>query len=126
MIVERAEREMELEKALREIDATWASITLQFTVHEASGCPLISPTSNVFEALDNDQIRVQNALASKYVRFFEDKFVYWRTTLTTVDSVLNLWIDVQRTWLHLETIFKGSADIRSQLPNVCNFQHCIT
>ena len=33
-----------------------------------------------------------------------------------VDQVITLWMDVQRTWSHLESIFIGSEDIRNQLP----------
>ena len=29
---------------------------------------------------------------------------------------MNLWLDLQRTWSHLESIFVGSEDIRKQLP----------
>jgi hypothetical protein len=32
------------------------------------------------------------------------------------DATINAWFDVQRTWMHLESIFIGSEDIRSQLP----------
>ena len=31
-------------------------------------------------------------------------------------QVICCWIDVQRTWSHLESIFIGSEDIRKQLP----------
>uniref|UniRef100_H2ZKB7 AAA+ ATPase domain-containing protein n=1 Tax=Ciona savignyi TaxID=51511 RepID=H2ZKB7_CIOSA len=36
--------------------------------------------------------------------------------LSTADSVLTIWLEVQRTWSHLESIFIGSEDIRAQLP----------
>ena len=30
--------------------------------------------------------------------------------------MITIWFEVQRTWSHLESIFIGSGDIRSQLP----------
>ena len=36
--------------------------------------------------------------------------------LLQVDQVIVYWMDVQRTWSHLESIFIGSEDIRKQLP----------
>ena len=33
-----------------------------------------------------------------------------------MDVVLNTWLDVQKKWQALESIFVGSADIRVQLP----------
>eukprot|EP00698_Gefionella_okellyi_P011840 TRINITY_DN3147_c1_g1_i1.p1 TRINITY_DN3147_c1_g1~~TRINITY_DN3147_c1_g1_i1.p1 ORF type:complete len:4456 (-),score=1211.74 TRINITY_DN3147_c1_g1_i1:43-11907(-) len=117
IIVERAGREAELEKTLKEMDAVWSVMTFQFSIHEASSTSMLIPSEELMEAMDNDQIRVQNALASKYVRYFEEQFTKWRDTLSAVDSVVALWLDVQRTWFHLETIFKGSPDIRAQLPH---------
>ena len=32
------------------------------------------------------------------------------------DQVIVLWMEVQRTWSYLESIFIGSEDIRKQLP----------
>ena len=40
----------------------------------------------------------------------------WQKKLSTVDSVISIWFEVQRTWSHLESIFIGSDDIRNQLP----------
>lgn len=40
----------------------------------------------------------------------------WQRKLGTVDVVLNTWLDVQKKWQALESIFVGSADIRVQLP----------
>ena len=30
--------------------------------------------------------------------------------------MIGIWLEVQRTWSHLESIFIGSEDIRKQLP----------
>jgi len=40
----------------------------------------------------------------------------WQQKLSTADSVIAIWFEVQRTWSYLEAIFIGSEDIRSQLP----------
>ena len=37
--------------------------------------------------------------------------------LTVADSVLLVWLEVQRNWAHLESIFIGSEDISHQLPD---------
>lgn len=41
----------------------------------------------------------------------------WLNTLRKVDSVISVWIKVQRNWKRLESIFLASQDIRSQLPD---------
>ena len=48
--------------------------------------------------------------------FFLEKVTTWQRKLGAVDSVLSTWTDVQKKWQALESIFVGSADIRTQLP----------
>lgn len=40
----------------------------------------------------------------------------WQRTLSVADQVITIWFEVQRTWLHLESIFMSSEDIKKQLP----------
>ena len=48
--------------------------------------------------------------------FFLEKVTTWQRKLGAVDAVLSTWADVQKKWAALESIFVGSADIRTQLP----------
>lgn len=56
-------------------------------------------------------------MASKFVGHFEQEVVEWQKKLSNADQVINVWFEVQRKWLYLESIFIGSEDIRSQLPD---------
>lgn len=64
----------------------------------------------------NLQVQLQNMLSSKYIAFFLTEVSAWQKKLSTADQVISVWMEVQRTWSHLESIFIGSEDIRSQLP----------
>ena len=82
-------------------------------------------------------------MTSKYIGFFLKEISAWQKTLGVVDTVvfisliivtvalqivlfilffmifvqvIVLWMEVQRTWSYLESIFIGSEDIRKQLP----------
>ena len=55
-------------------------------------------------------------MTSKYIGYFLEEISTWQKCLSMVDQVITLWMDVQRTWSHLESIFIGSEDIRNQLP----------
>jgi dynein heavy chain len=73
----------------------------------------------IMEALENDNLQLQNMSGQKYVQLnpmFQDAVANWQKKLGTVDSVLATWGDVQKKWQALESIFVGSADIRVQLP----------
>lgn len=62
------------------------------------------------------QVQLQNMLDSKYVAYFLDEVIDWQQKLNNADATINAWFQVQRAWMHLESIFIGSEDIRSQLP----------
>ena len=55
-------------------------------------------------------------ISSKFVGYFLTQVTEWQNKLSNADSVISTWFEVQRTWMHLESIFIGSEDIRSQLP----------
>lgn len=55
-------------------------------------------------------------MTSKFVGYFLEQVSEWQKKLSTTDSVIVIWFEVQQTWLHLESIFIGSEDIRAQLP----------
>ena len=47
-------------------------------------------------------------LMSKFVEYFREEVTEWQRKLITADSVIQVWLEVQRTWSHLESIFIGS------------------
>jgi len=119
-IVDRAQKEQVIEKALAKISATWESMQLTFTPHKDGSDVLATSIDDaVAEALENDNVALQNLAASKYVQGnsgFQEQVSSWLRKIGTVDLVLASWSDVQRRWANLESIFVGSADIRLQLP----------
>ena len=70
----------------------------------------------MIETLEENQAQLQNMMTSKYITYFYDEISTWQKRLSQVDQIISLWMDVQRTWSHLESIFIGSDDIRKQLP----------
>lgn len=116
-IVDRATKELSMEKVLSELDKTWSVMEFTFELHEGTGTYLIRSSEELIETLEDNQVMLQNMMSSKYVAHFLDQISKWQNSLSTVDSVITLWQEVQQTWSHLENIFKGSEDIRQQLPD---------
>ncbi|KAK9843805.1 hypothetical protein WJX81_007069 [Elliptochloris bilobata] len=110
-IIDRAQKELIIEKAIQKIEDTWGALTfavVQMTVEDAAT-----------EALETDNLALQTMSGGKYVQgnaVFLEKVTTWQRKLGMVDAVLSTWTDVQRKWQALESIFVGSADIRVQLP----------
>eukprot|EP00058_Branchiostoma_floridae_P018235 XP_002603724.1 hypothetical protein BRAFLDRAFT_93046 [Branchiostoma floridae] len=115
-IVDKAVKEMSMEKILKELDVTWATMEFGQDSHVRTGITLIKADEELIETLEDNQVQLQNMMMSKYIDHFLEEVSRWQKKLTTADSVINIWLEVQRTWSHLESIFIGSEDIRSQLP----------
>ena len=56
-------------------------------------------------------------MSSKDVEEFKERVMHWQKTLKTVDSVIQIWVKVQRNWQRFEPIFLASEDIRAQFPD---------
>ena len=182
-IVDRAQKELIIEKALKKIDETWSALSLTFSPYQDTDNVQMTVEDTITEALETDNLALQTMSGGKYVQVnnalqlhstaiihinhclccftvsvltidyasvacdfpkipcirsasllpamsvlqFTDcrvqgnpKFLEivtnWQRKLGTVDVVLNTWLDVQKKWQALESIFVGSADIRVQLP----------
>ncbi|KAM9371423.1 dynein axonemal heavy chain 9-like [Phaethornis superciliosus] len=115
-IVDKAVREMSMEKVLKELKMTWRIMEFQYELHPRTNTPLLKSDEELIETLEDNQVQLQNLMTSKYIAFFLEEVSAWQKKLSTADSVISLWFEVQRTWSHLESIFIGSEDIRAQLP----------
>lgn len=90
----------------------------QYEPHHRTRVPLLRTDEELIETLEDNQVQLQNLMSSKYIAHFLDEVSSWQSKLSVADSVISIWFEVQRTWTHLESIFIGSEDIRSQLPEV--------
>ena len=115
-IVDKAIKEMAMERMLKELDVVWSSMEFQHELHARTGYTLLRTSEELIETLEENQVQLQNMMTSKYISFFLEEISTWQKKLSVVDTVISLWFDVQRTWSHLESIFIGSEDIRKQLP----------
>lgn len=92
----------------------------QYEPHHRTQVPLLCSDEELVETLEDNQVQLQNLMSSKYVAHFLDQVSSWQSKLSVADSVMSIWFEVQRAWAHLESIFIGSEDIRSQLTEVCS------
>ncbi|XP_029686282.1 dynein heavy chain 11, axonemal isoform X1 [Takifugu rubripes] len=116
-IVDKAVKEMSIEKVLAEISQTWSVMSLSYEHHNITGIPLLRADENLIETLEDNQVQLQNILMSKYVEYFQAEVSSWQRKLMVADLVISSWMSVQRTWAHLNSIFTNSHDIRCQLAN---------
>ncbi|KAM9352911.1 dynein axonemal heavy chain 11 [Symphorus nematophorus] len=115
-IVDKAVKEMAIEKVVTQISQMWASMELSYEDHYQTSVPLLKCDEELIETLEDHQVQLQGIFQSKYVDHFQFQVVELQKQLTVADSVLMVWMEVQRTWAYLESIFKDCDDIRQQLP----------
>ncbi|XP_014248489.1 dynein beta chain, ciliary-like isoform X2 [Cimex lectularius] len=115
-IVDKSVKEQQFEKTLTDLRHTWANMEFAYEPHARSGCKVLKISEEIVETLEENQTALQNMLSSKFVSYFIEEVTDWQKKLSTSDQVIHTWSEVQRTWMHLESIFIGSDDIRKQLP----------
>nr|CAD7428767.1 unnamed protein product [Timema monikensis] len=115
-IVDRAVKEMSMEKTLRELDATWSRMEFEQEIHPRTNSTLLKASEELIETLEDNQVQLQNLITSKFIAHFLEEVSAWQSKLSIADQVITIWFEVQRTWMHLESIFMSSEDIRKQLP----------
>ncbi|XP_015255846.1 PREDICTED: dynein heavy chain 11, axonemal [Cyprinodon variegatus] len=116
-MVDKAVKEMATEKIITKINQTWASMELSFEEHYQTSLPLIKCNEDLIVMLEDHQIQLQNVVQSKHVAHFLDQALELQHQLMVADCVLSIWMEVQRTWVYLESIFKSCEDICQQIPN---------
>ncbi|XP_071325394.1 dynein axonemal heavy chain 11 isoform X2 [Trachinotus anak] len=115
-ILDKAVKEMAIEKVVTEISQMWASMELSYEDHYQTSVPLLKCDEELIETLEDHQVQLQGVFQSKHVDHFLFQVLELQKQLTVADSVLMVWMEVQRTWAYLQSIFKGCDDICQQLP----------
>ncbi|GAB1599188.1 dynein beta chain, ciliary [Argonauta hians] len=116
-IVDKAVKEMSMEKVLGDLDETWGAMEFDHDKHPSTNTTLLRASEELIETLEENQVQLQTMLTSKFIDYFRTEVTAWQMKLSVADQVISIWMEVQRTWSHLESIFIGSEDIRKQLPN---------
>ncbi len=115
-IVDKAVKEMSMEKILRDLHTTWSAMEFDHEIHSRTGSSLLKASEELIETLEDNQVCLQNLITSKFIAHFLEEVSSWQKKLMIADQVITVWFEVQRTWTHLESIFMSSEDIRKQLP----------
>ena len=59
-------------------------------------------TDDVFQALEDNQVKLQTMKASRFVKAFEADVDHWERTLSLISEVVEMLLTVQRQWMYLE------------------------
>lgn len=116
-IVDKSVKEMAMEKVLNDLDTNWKILEFSTDTHDRTRLKVIRVSEEILETLEENQVQLQNMMSSKFIAHFLEKVSQWQILLSNADQVIVSWMEVQRKWMYLESIFIGSEDIRNQLPD---------
>ena len=115
-VIQDAQGELALEEYLRDVRETWTTYTLDL-VNYQNKCRLIRGWDEVFSQCSEHLTSLTAMRNSPHFKIFEDEVTNWESRLTRVHLLFDVWIEVQRQWIYLESIFSDNADIKHLLPN---------
>jgi len=115
-ITEQARQEVKIDLALTKIANIWSGLKLEYEPFRQTGVACLLMPGEVYEALDDNELQLQNMMGNRFMGHFETQITDWKGKLAKTRSVVDIWMEVQRAWCSLESIFLGSEDIREQLP----------
>lgn len=55
-IVDKAVKEMSMEKILRELHSTWSTMEFEQEIHQRTGCTLLKASEELIETLEDNQV----------------------------------------------------------------------
>lgn len=114
-LVDGAQKESKIESNLAKIEKIWEDQKFEFK--EYKDTQILGALDETVEFVETNSLELMGMLTQKDVEEFKEKVLHWQKTLKTVDSVIQIWVKVQRNWMRLEPIFLASEDIRQQLPD---------
>ncbi|KAI5723048.1 hypothetical protein M8J76_000435 [Diaphorina citri] len=110
-----ASKEAELSQSLNKMVTEWSDIKLDVVPYRDTGTYIIQGTDEIQVMLDDHILRAQTMRGSPYIKPFETEMEAWESKLINMQDILDIWLQVQGTWMYLEPIF-SSEDIMRQMP----------
>lgn len=83
--------------------------------YKDTGTFIMGGADEIQALLDDQIVKSQSMLASPFIKPLEAQAQRWLTLLTTLQDILDNWLQCQATWQYLEPIF-SSPDIIKQMP----------
>jgi dynein heavy chain 1 len=114
-IITQAQGELALEEFLKSVREHWQAHALELVPYQ-SKCMLIKGWDDLFSKLGEHLGSLSSMKMSPFFKVFEDDHAQWDDKLNRTRALFDVWIDVQRRWVYLESIFSGSGDIATLLP----------
>ncbi|KAK1931064.1 Dynein heavy chain 6 [Phytophthora citrophthora] len=116
-IATEATQERLLKDMLSKIIVLWDHLEFDVRAYkESRDYSVLVSIENIYTMLEESLVTMAAVLNSKFIAPIKDIAIMWHKRLLLFQETFDAWIECQRKWMHLETIF-SAPDIQKQLPN---------
>ena len=117
-MVNDAKEETDVKNKLDEIKVSLDELKFQIAPHkrgtEDKGYKFKDVTGEMDIIKDNIE-NLQNVGANKHAKAFKNEIEDLEQEMNNMMEIIEIWVEVQKKWIYLESIFVGSEDIRQKL-----------
>nr|KAF6328674.1 dynein axonemal heavy chain 6 [Pipistrellus kuhlii] len=112
----QASGEAALEIILKKVEDAWKTTEFVVLPHrDSKDVFILGGTDDIQVLLDDSTINITTIASSRYVGPLKTRVDEWQKQLALFNQTLEEWLNCQRNWLYLESIF-NAPDIQRQLP----------
>lgn len=113
----QASSESSLEALLKKVEDSWNDVEfIVLPYKDQRDVYILGGTDDIQVLLDDSNIHMATISSSRHVGPIKPKVDEWNRLLDIFAQTLEEWLNCQRSWIHLESIF-AAPDIQRQLPN---------
>ena len=111
-----ATQEQALEELLQKVTHKWADVCFQVLAYkESKDTFILGGIEEIMTALEDSMVTMSTIMSSRFVKGIREEVEKVEGQLSLFSETLDEWLNVQKNWMYLETIF-SAPDIQRQLP----------
>ena len=106
--------ELKIEKEIYAIEKCWSTTELDVREYKKDGSirgHVLGAAEEINLQLEDHLLNLQTMSGSRFVGRYAQKVRTWEKTLNMVVETLDVWYNVQRKWMYLESIFIGADSV---------------
>ncbi|XP_066123630.1 dynein axonemal heavy chain 6 [Saccopteryx bilineata] len=112
----QASGEASLETILKKVEDSWKTTEFVILPHrDTKDVFILGGSDDIQVLLDDSTMNIATIASSRYVGPLKSRVDDWQKQLALFNQTLEEWLNCQRNWLYLESIF-SAPDIQRQLP----------
>lgn len=106
-LTDEARKEYKIETALKEIANVWNSLKLEITPYKDQMIKM-EANQEVLATLEEHLLALATIKSDQFHMPFKDTVLQWETSLTLVSEMMELLQHVQKQWMYLRNVFRGT------------------